>query len=222
MKLFTLFVLLSALLVASASAMKKSPYMPCKGQARYNITFIYRWTPQRFPMNFPPLEDAIFSPLTGASHNRRISAWTNYGYASPGVEQIAETGMNKILAEALTGVPLIKEVIAADGPAPYDGSHSVMATLDPKFTQLSFLTMIFPSPDWFTGIENKNMCTKRGTWKNKSVGLLYPWDAGTDSGKTYLAEDVDTQPRENIAILKEAPLFGKPLGYYIIRRVGAY
>ena len=29
---------------------------------------------------------------------------------------------------------------------------------------------------------------------------MYAWDAGTDSGVTYLAEDRDTQPREKVRL----------------------
>eukprot|EP00172_Hildenbrandia_rubra_P004231 Plantae.Rhodophyta-Hildenbrandia_rubra.ctg8164.p1 GENE.Plantae.Rhodophyta-Hildenbrandia_rubra.ctg8164~~Plantae.Rhodophyta-Hildenbrandia_rubra.ctg8164.p1 ORF type:complete len:223 (-),score=29.87 Plantae.Rhodophyta-Hildenbrandia_rubra.ctg8164:859-1527(-) len=216
---FTLILATLLAAVVEGYSTKSKPQL-CTGEAKYAVKFFYDWTPKRFPTDFPPLDEAIFSPLTGASHNYRVSAWTVYGYATPGVEQIAESGANTILAEALGNNSLIKEVGAATGPTPYDGNHTISLTVDPKNTRISALTMIFPSPDWFTGVENKEMCNpKTGEWRAKKYGYLHPLDAGTDSESTYLSEDADTQPRENIAPILGSPFYGSPVGYYIIELV---
>jgi hypothetical protein len=51
---------------------------------------------------------------------------------------------------------------------------------------VSLVTGIMPSPDWFLGMANLELCElKSGKWA-KTVKLnLYPLDAGTDSGKTF-------------------------------------
>lgn len=47
--------------------------------------------------------------------------------------------------------------------------------------------MIYPSPDWFVGVSGLELCISEGCqWEEKKEVLLFPWDAGTDSGTTYL------------------------------------
>lgn len=45
--------------------------------------------------------------------------------------------------------------------------------------------MISPSPDWFVGISNLELCQEDGKWVENKIIDLYPWDAGTDKGMTY-------------------------------------
>jgi hypothetical protein len=60
--------------------------------------------------------------------------------------------------------------------------------------------MIAPSPDWFVGVSNFDLC-ENGEWiTNRSIDL-YPYDAGTDSGVNYTSPNQDTNPKENITIL---------------------
>lgn len=62
--------------------------------------------------------------------------------------------------------------------------------LDSSRPYISAITMSAPSPDWFTGFYDFNLISETtGTWYQSFVVLSYPWDAGTDSGDTYLAED---------------------------------
>ena len=193
--------------------------MPCTGQARYRIFFKYQWTPARFPMDFPPLEDAVFSPLTGAAHMRRFSPYTVFGYANPGVQQIAETGNNAIILEEWADNQFVGNFSASDGPAMYNTNHTIYLTTTPEYTRITALTMVFPSPDWFTGVANREMCSTSGRWLNNRWGLLYPLDGGSDSGITYLSPNQATEPRENIAPILRQPFRGLPVGYYDITRV---
>lgn len=50
---------------------------------------------------------------------------------------------------------------------------------------VSFISMISPSPDWFVGIHNLELCQEDCTWVESKIIDLYPWDAGTNNGKTY-------------------------------------
>ena len=64
---------------------------------------------------------------------------------------------------------------------------------------ISSITMIAPSPDWFSGFYNfdpRSMDTK--TWYDLfSIGT-YPWDAGTEEGDTYSTNNTATYPTEYI------------------------
>lgn len=46
--------------------------------------------------------------------------------------------------------------------------------------------MIDPSPDWFVGVSRLELCLDNGSWVESKVLDLFPWDAGTDSGPTYI------------------------------------
>lgn len=50
---------------------------------------------------------------------------------------------------------------------------------------VSFVTKIDPSPDWFLGVSGLDLCTTNCHWLEKKELDLYPWDAGTDLGRTY-------------------------------------
>lgn len=54
---------------------------------------------------------------------------------------------------------------------------------------VSLATGIIPSPDWFLGVANLELCRetidKRSEWAPTVTLNMYPYDAGTDSGKTF-------------------------------------
>lgn len=51
---------------------------------------------------------------------------------------------------------------------------------------VSLLTMLGPSPDWIVGVSALELCLRNCSWVAEKVMNLYPWDAGTDSGYTYI------------------------------------
>lgn len=51
------------------------------------------------------------------------------------------------------------------------------------FHRLSIATAIVPSPDWFLGVSNMELCSMQtNQWAEKITLNLYPLDAGTDKG----------------------------------------
>jgi hypothetical protein len=68
-----------------------------------------------------------------------------------------------------------------------------------EYPLVSFITMIAPSPDWFLGVRDLNLCdTTTGNWQDREVRDLFPYDAGTDSGLKFASSNKNTDPRENI------------------------
>ena len=55
---------------------------------------------------------------------------------------------------------------------------------------VSLLTMLSPSPDWIVGVSSLELCLQNCSWVAERVMNLYPWDAGTDSGYTYMVSIV--------------------------------
>ena len=51
------------------------------------------------------------------------------------------------------------------------------------FPNVSIITMLAPSPDWFIGIDSLDLCNS-GKWrKSVNVAMLPPWDAGKEDQK---------------------------------------
>lgn len=43
-----------------------------------------------------------------------------------------------------------------------------------------------PSPDWVVGVNGLNLCLKNCSWIENLVIDLFPYDAGTDDGISYM------------------------------------
>lgn len=66
---------------------------------------------------------------------------------------------------------------------------NMLMEVDKQRHLVSALTMIGPSPDWLVGISNVNLCTEDCNWLESAEFDMLPWDAGTDSGITYMVRD---------------------------------
>ena len=78
-------------------------------------------------------------------------------------------------------------------------------------SQISVITKIVPSPDWFIGLDSVSLC-KDGLFipafntevviDFKNVILLeyqaFPMDAGTDNGFTFTSPNWETEPRAEV------------------------
>lgn len=82
----------------------------------------------------------------------------------------------------------IRTIIKARGLAypNVTGKTFAVFRVDPKHHLMSFVSMIDPSPDWFVGVSRLELCLDNGSWVESKVLDLFPWDAGTDSGPTYI------------------------------------
>lgn len=58
------------------------------------------------------------------------------------------------------------------------------------FTITIALHVIDPSPDWIVGVSALELCNENCSWVESKILNLYPWDAGTDSGITYIVSTV--------------------------------
>ena len=190
------------------------PAVAAQSAAEYRVTFESTWSQDTHPLDWPGAS-AHYSQLIAVVHASQGAIWSPGAVATPGVEQMAETGGTSLLvaeAEAMGG-----EVhSAAVGPAMSlsPGTVSMTVTVDEEHPRVSLLTMIAPSPDWFVGADGIDLLDTEGWTPGRSL-TLFAWDAGTDSGTQYTSQNEDTQPREPIA-LSEAPPFvsAGPLGTF--------
>ena len=71
-----------------------------------------------------------------------------------------------------------------------------------EYPLVSFISMIAPSPDWFIGVHDIDLCnTTTGEWVDSVVRNLFPYDAGTDSGEEFSSPDLISDPQQEIHLL---------------------
>ena len=127
--------------------------------------------------------------------------------ATDGIEQMAETGAKSKLRteiQAVIDAEQAETLIDGGGIGTSPGNVSVDFDVTPAFPLVSVVSMIAPSPDWFVGVHDLNLC-ESGTWREIDVPLQ-PYDSGTDSGPNYTSANDDTSPREPIARIEGPPL----------------
>ena len=73
------------------ATMQLAKVEPCFGMsARYKVDFEAIWSEQTHPTAF--IAAPHFSPLIGASHNKRYKVWGPGQLATDGVRMVAESG----------------------------------------------------------------------------------------------------------------------------------
>ena len=193
---------------------------PASDTARYRVTFNATWSATTHPTDFPT--GPHFSPLIGAVHNDSVNFWASGETASPGIEQMAETGGTNLLTREIRDeIPGdVLSVINGRGigsPASTTISE-VLVTLDHPL--ITLVTMIAPSPDWFVGTAGQSMQDEFGQWVDELVFVLYPYDSGTDDGPTYRSPNADSSPKQPIKSLRGvSPFSDEPIGTYTFTRV---
>lgn len=175
--------------------------------AQTNATYTARldatWSAATHPDDFPP--GPHFSPLVAVTHDGTVALWRLGETASPGIERMAETGATSTLtAEAAALGSSVNEVVVGPLIGVSPGTASLTITATEAMPTLSLVTMIAPSPDWFVGVSGLPLRDASG-WLASVVVDLYVVDAGTDSGTTYTAPNLDTQPRQPIAQITGYP-----------------
>jgi len=193
--------------------------------ARYRLTFNASWSAATHPDQFP--SNPHFSGLIGAVHNAQVIFWEPGQPATPGIEQVAETGGKGSFRpeiESAMQSGYANAMIDAGGVGTSPGSVSVEFDVSADFSEVTVVTMLAPSPDWFVGVHGLNLMDEDGFVAMRTVDLpLY--DAGTDSGLNYVASNSATDPLEPISRLSSQPedapfLDGLPIvGQFVFERL---
>ncbi|KAG0418375.1 hypothetical protein HPB47_004897 [Ixodes persulcatus] len=80
-----------------------------------------------------------------------------------------------------------------------NGKTFAVFRLDKKHHVMSVLSMLGPSPDWIVGVSSLELCLKNCSWITEKTMNLYPWDAGTSEGVTYvIGQREATSPQQRI------------------------
>ena len=90
-----------------------------------------------------------------------------------------------------------------NGAAPLSGTNLLANKNAPFF---SFATMIGPSPDWFVGYDSLELCNQADcNWIESHQQELFPIDAGTDDGISYLSPNL---PRDTPGFISNKVISG--------------
>ncbi|NJN84102.1 MAG: hypothetical protein HC802_18725 [Caldilineaceae bacterium] len=122
------------------------------------------------------------------------------------------------MAETGAVTPLTDEVAAAidagtasstiNGPSvsPSPGMAMIPEIqVSKSYSQVTLVTMIAPSPDWFVGVNGLSLW-EDGDWVESKTVELHAYDAGTEEGTGFSISNSDTTPHEPIQSLSDHSL----------------
>nr|XP_018909350.1 PREDICTED: spondin-1 [Bemisia tabaci] len=171
-------------------------------EAKYQLTFEGLWSNATHPKDFPfSLWLTHFSDVIGGTHGPNFSFWGEGQLASSGLKHVAEWGSVRILeAELKEKKKFLRSLIKAVGLWYPNVNTNTSSTfrVDKRKNLLSVVSMLGPSPDWIVGVSGLNLCTKDCSWKEEMIINLYPYDAGTDNGISYMSPNAPSIPQEKI------------------------
>ena len=191
--------------------------------ASYDITFSSVWESAAVdPINGNSTAaipgNAHWSNLVGATHNSSYTMVEMGTLASVGIKNVAEGGNNTaLMAEVMNEINVtgnadqwLQEPMSPFAAVSAATLSGVVVSSDHPL--LSLASMIAPSPDWMIAINSVNL-REGGSWNNEIIIPLFPYDAGTDSGTTYSAGDIETTPAVPIfALINQSPFNDKIIG----------
>lgn len=192
---------LSIITLVFSTRVMAMPTMP----ATYTVTLESTWSAATHPDDFPP--NPHYSSLVGATHNLDVVFWQPGQLASPGLQDVAELGdASQMRAEINAAIEAGTAFapIQGGGISSSPGSVSTSFQIHPTHPLVSLAAMIAPSPDWFVGVHDLSLITD-GRWVEESVLTIVPYDAGTDSGVTYVSPNEATDPPVPISLIEGPP-----------------
>ena len=143
--------------------------------------------------------------LVMGEHPPDVPLWEPGAMASEGLKMLAETGdPSAMIADAESRGIVVRW---RDASAVFN-LISVTREITLSYTApcISYAQAITPSPDWFVGFAS--VCAvdaETGEWLEEVSFSAAAFDAGTDDGDDYTAEDAPSSPQQPIMRLDKAP-----------------
>lgn len=177
--------------------------------ARYQLEVVNTWSTATHPGNFPA--DAHFSWIAGATHDASVVFWEEGSLATPGVVQMAETGVTTQLVQEVDATPSgVGSTIdwpwwfcPTETVNPSCGPLVVEFDVDDAHPLVTLATMLGPSPDWFVGVSSLSL-QQAGSWVPSLTVDLHPLDAGTRTANVFALFGPQNMPPEVISAITAA------------------
>lgn len=131
---------------------------PTETQAKYKVTFNFKWNKIDFPIDYPPT--AHFSNLIGWSHSPKNTFFKKGSIASEGIKNMAELVATSTLTNELkTKIDQKKGLtnVVGSGLGSGVGEVSIEIGVNKDHSAITLATMLAPSPDWYVAVVNINM-----------------------------------------------------------------
>lgn len=170
-------------------------------EATYSMKVTMQWTMPQFTVP----GGAHVTTIIGMVHSKDTFLWKENIYATLGLEDVAEMGnTTKMNAELDVIISALKAGSKFQLPAPpINGSSEVTLKLSTAYPNVSFASMIAPTPDWFLGISNISL-VKDNRWLDSLILPVRVYDAGTEQGNVFSLNNPATIPQEVVNILTPA------------------
>jgi hypothetical protein len=168
---------------------------------KYRVTFTSTWSATTHPTNFP--SSPHFSGLVGATHTEAVSLWSVGFKSSPGIESMAETGSKSIFESEISATENVEYYLSGPGVGSSPSSVSFDFSISEEYPYVTLVSMLAPSPDWFVGVSKLPLFID-GAWVRSKTVTLNVYDAGSDNGKIFDSNNLDTSPKEVIRLLSSA------------------
>ncbi|MDE0243616.1 MAG: spondin domain-containing protein [Candidatus Kaiserbacteria bacterium] len=174
------------------------------GEQVYTVRMLGTWNKNVHGSWYP--DGAHLSPMVAWSHRPGDHIYALGKSASIGVESVAETGSPRRIEREIHAVQnegyILDYAIGKKIYAP--GEDMVQIRVAEHASNITVISMIAPSPDWFVAAKNISLF-ENGSWVERKQYAASIYDSGTDSGETFSARDIDTNPKESIDLLPNQP-----------------
>ncbi|CAD6198174.1 unnamed protein product [Caenorhabditis auriculariae] len=170
--------------------------------ANYELEFVGIWSRHTHPKDYPTLEHLThFTDMVGASHSSNYTLWKIGEASTDGMKEIAEWGNTyKAEVEIKAKASEVRSLMKIKGLwyPEVQGTTKSQFVVNKYHHFVSLATMFGPSPDWCVGVSSVNLCLPDCSWVEERVFLLQPFDAGTDSGPTFMSPNSPSEPRQPV------------------------
>lgn len=190
----------------------------------YEVEFVSTWSQGTHPTDFP--SNAHMSPFIGISHTSGYHHYLSGNTPTEGVKLVAETGNTSTietefnnLISAGTALDFVKGAVF-DSPGT---SEKAYLGVDNEHSNVTIMSMIAPSPDWFVGAK-ASLKNSSGDWVDNLCVRVTTYDGGSDSGATFTSADMPVDPYDPVALITDGPLTEGTdtvvnMGYFNFKRI---
>ena len=172
--------------------------------ANYTVVFESIWesvtdNPTNGQSTIDLPSNAHWSPLVGATHKTAHTFLMMGAAASPGIESVAETGASSTFQTEINNNADADKFIKGSGLGTGKGVITINSLdISEDFPLVTLASMIAPSPDWFIAVNGINLRSGNNSinngWKDTFTINLFPYDAGTEDGSTYVLDNPESNP----------------------------
>lgn len=190
-------VLIGALLFSCSKETVITPVLQPLSDADYTMQVTTYWSAPQFTVS----AKVHITNIVGMVHSVDTFLWKPGFLATPGLKDVAETGnTTKMNLEIDKIITLNKASLRFNiTPPVINGSVQKDFTLTQKYSNVSFASMIAPSPDWFIGINNFSLI-KNNNWIKDTTINIFVYDAGTEDGDVFGYNNPATSPQANVSL----------------------